>query len=120
MNFALDFRPLNGNYSIGIFDNNHSCQSSTMDGALTPKNRHSTLCASFFENLAGKETTSMGAYEVKKARAIALTVEGHTQKAIADALCVDTRTIRRWAKEPDFIASLKEERESALELAKAQ
>ena len=61
----------------------------------------------------------MGAYEVKKARAIALTVEGYTQKAIADALTVDTRTIRRWAKEPDFIAELKEERESALELAKA-
>jgi hypothetical protein len=61
----------------------------------------------------------MGAYEVKKARAIALTVEGYAQKAIADALCVDTRTIRRWANEPDFSASLKEERESALALAQA-
>ena len=61
----------------------------------------------------------MGNYEIKKARAIALTVEGYTQKAIAEALTIDTRTIRRWAKEPDFVAALQEERESALVIAKA-
>jgi hypothetical protein len=61
----------------------------------------------------------MESSEIKKAQAIAMMIEGHTQAHIADQLSVDPRTIRRWSKEPAFAAALKEERECAITLATA-
>jgi hypothetical protein len=55
-----------------------------------------------------------------KAQALVLMLAGRKQKHIAAELKVSTRTLRRWASEPEFAAELKEERDGLFAIARAQ
>jgi hypothetical protein len=55
-----------------------------------------------------------------KAQAMVLMLAGYKQTKIASELNISTRTLRRWAREPEFAGELQEERDGLLAIARTQ